>query len=106
VKKMPYGDGTGPLGYGPRSGRHAGFCGGYSVPGFMNNVVPRRGLGRGNGFYWGLRNYDPYSNNRYSIPTSNVAALTNEDQKKILEEELKDLEAQKQAIENRLKELK
>jgi len=49
---MPRGDGTGPGGMGPMTGRAAGFCAGYSVPGFMNPVGGRGGgWGRRNGFY-------------------------------------------------------
>jgi hypothetical protein len=44
---MPRGDGTGPLGMGPMSGRAAGYCAGYSVPGYAHP-----GAGRGYGF-WG-----------------------------------------------------
>ena len=33
---MPAGDGTGPMGMGPMTGRAAGYCAGYPVPGFMN----------------------------------------------------------------------
>ncbi len=33
---MPYGDGTGPLGMGPMTGRAAGYCAGYTAPGFAN----------------------------------------------------------------------
>ena len=47
---MPRGDGTGPMGMGPMTGRAAGFCAGYPVPGFMNPVP---GGGRGRGFGWG-----------------------------------------------------
>ena len=36
---MPGGDGTGPWGWGPRTGRAAGFCSGYRMPGFMNRFV-------------------------------------------------------------------
>ncbi len=36
---MPGGDGTGPWGRGPRTGRGAGFCSGYRMPGFMNRFV-------------------------------------------------------------------
>lgn len=51
---MPRGDGTGPAGMGPMTGRAAGFCAGYPVPGFMNPVGGRGfwGRGRGRGF-WG-----------------------------------------------------
>jgi hypothetical protein len=47
---MPRGNKTGPWGAGPMSGRAAGYCAGYPVPGFMN---PRRGFGRGFGRGWG-----------------------------------------------------
>ncbi len=43
---MPRGDGTGPAGMGPMTGRAAGYCAGYPVPGYMN-PVPGYGLGRG-----------------------------------------------------------
>jgi len=51
---MPRGDGTGPAGMGPMTGRGAGYCAGYPVPGFMNPVGGRGywGWGRGRG---GLR---------------------------------------------------
>lgn len=45
---MPGGDGTGPLGGGPRTGRIAGFCAGADQPGYMN-PFPGRGRRRG----WG-----------------------------------------------------
>ena len=31
---MPYGDGTGPAGLGPMTGRVAGFCAGFARPGY------------------------------------------------------------------------
>ncbi|MBT4482390.1 MAG: DUF5320 domain-containing protein, partial [Candidatus Latescibacteria bacterium] len=40
-----WGDGTGPAGLGPMTGRGAGYCAGYSVPGYQNTTVPRRGYG-------------------------------------------------------------
>lgn len=38
----------GPLGAGLMSGRGAGFCAGYGVPGYVN-AVPGRGFGMGFG---------------------------------------------------------
>lgn len=35
---MPWGDRTGPWGWGPRTGRQAGLCSGFPVPGFLNRV--------------------------------------------------------------------
>lgn len=49
---MPGGDGTGPAGLGPMTGRAVGFCAGFSVPGYMNPVTGRVYGGRGRGF-WG-----------------------------------------------------
>ena len=34
VWDMPRGDGTGPAGFGPMTGRAAGYCAGYDTPGF------------------------------------------------------------------------
>ena len=47
---MPRGDRTGPRGLGPMTGRAAGYCAGYPVPGYMN---PTPGYGRGYGRGWG-----------------------------------------------------
>ena len=50
---MPGGDGTGPMGMGPMTGRAAGYCAGYPVPGYMNPIPGfGRGLGRGGGRGW------------------------------------------------------
>ena len=52
---MPGGDGTGPMGLGPMTGRAAGYCAGYPVPGYMNPTPGRGywGWGRGLGRGWG-----------------------------------------------------
>ena len=76
VMEMPFGDGTGPLGLGPMTGRGAGFCAGFGTPSFASpmpgypyhygyahlaSVWPRwgrgfgRGLGRGFGRGWWRR---------------------------------------------------
>jgi hypothetical protein len=52
---MPGGNGTGPSGMGPMTGRVAGFCAGYSVPGFMNFAGGRAYRGAGLGFGAGGR---------------------------------------------------
>ena len=47
---MPGVDGTGPGGMGPMTGRAAGYCAGYPVPGFTNSTFGRGyGFGRGRG---------------------------------------------------------
>jgi len=75
VIKMPFGDGTGPLGLGPMTGRAAGFCAGFGRPGFaspmpgyphpygyghLTPVWPRWGYGFGRGFGRGWRRWGPY----------------------------------------------
>ena len=41
---MPRGDQTGPNGTGPMSGRGAGFCAGYDMPGYANPGMFGRGM--------------------------------------------------------------
>jgi len=67
---MPGGDRTGPMGMGSMTGRAAGYCAGYPVPGFMNPMGGRGfggggwgrgfgggGWGRGGGRGWRHRYY-------------------------------------------------
>jgi hypothetical protein len=63
---MPGGDRTGPMGWGATTGRAAGYCAGFGVPGYMNPVAGhgfgwgyfgRRGGGRGRGFGGGGRGW-------------------------------------------------
>lgn len=72
---MPNGDGTGPRGMGQLTGKGLGPCG----------CKIRRGLGR----------------RCLSKPIN----LTKDEEKKILQENLKDIEAEKEAIQKRLEEL-
>jgi len=50
---LPRGDGTGPLGQGPMTGRGMGFCAGYARPGFSSarSRGGAGGFGRRNRFY-------------------------------------------------------
>lgn len=90
---MPGGDGTGPLGYGPLTGRGLGPCG--------RGLYFRRGFGRG--FY---RGYGFRYRQSYPTYPAEPATLPKEEEKKILEAELKEIAIEKQEIEKRLKELK
>jgi len=59
---MPGGDRTGPMGAGPMTGRGAGMCAGYDVPGYMDPAFSRgsrggRGRGFGRGFQGGGRGW-------------------------------------------------
>ncbi|MGW8257130.1 MAG: DUF5320 domain-containing protein [Thermoguttaceae bacterium] len=53
---MPRGDGTGPMGLGPMTGRGAGFCAGSGVPGFVGRGLGL-GFGRGKGGRGGGRGW-------------------------------------------------
>ena len=80
---MPRGDGTGPWGMGPMTGRAAGYCAGYNVPGFTNPIGGRGfwGAGRGGGrghrymYYatglpgWARFGGFPYPTAPYAAPT-------------------------------------
>jgi hypothetical protein len=117
---MPGGDRTGPLGLGPMTGRRAGLCAGYPVPGYLNPIPGRgwfgvgrggfpRGGGRGRtfgggrGWWWrsGFYGYPPYAPGyppAYSEPTV-------EEEKEILQDELAALEEEMKAIKTRMSEL-
>ncbi|MFA9381800.1 MAG: DUF5320 domain-containing protein [Acetanaerobacterium sp.] len=56
VENVPGGEGTGPAGMGPLTGRRAGFCAGFKIPGFINPAFGR-GMRAGRGqasrrVYW------------------------------------------------------
>jgi hypothetical protein len=78
---MPRFDGTGPLGYGPKTGRGFGPCG--------------RGMGRGMGCFGG------YGFGRYISPKNELTAL--EEDERMLEEELAAIKEEKAALKDQLK---
>ena len=47
---MPWGDRTGPYGASHMTGRGAGYCAGFNVPGYVNPAVCRGFLGIGRAF--------------------------------------------------------
>jgi len=80
VMEMPFGDGTGPMGLGPMTGRGAGFCAGFGRPVFASpmhgypysygygNLTPgwpRWGYGFGRGFGRGWRRWGAYGYPRW-----------------------------------------
>ena len=116
---MPFGDGTGPTGQGPMTGRGAGYCADYDRPGYANPRFGRGGFGRGwfgrgRGYrYWaratgfsgwyraGLR----YPGYPQTPPTPKEEKAIMEDEKKALQEEAKALRLELEEIEKRAKEL-
>jgi len=99
---MPRGDGTGPAGQGPMTGRGLGYCNGFATPGF-GKPSPRgmgRGFfGRGSGFRRGYRNFQ-YPGWNYPTATPDVKT-----QKMNLENEIKFLSDQLEELKTRLSEL-
>ena len=89
---MPFGDRTGPLGLGPRTGRGAGYCSGFAAPGFVNRAAGfgffgggcgGRGSGWRNWFYatgltgWQRAGFWPWGGPGFagSTPEQEAAAL-------------------------------
>ena len=66
---MPFGDGTGPRGMGPMTGRGAGYCAGFGRPGFANPIPGRRWFGfgwrRAYGYPYAYRPPVPYAGYGY-----------------------------------------
>lgn len=85
---MPGFDQTGPVGYGPGTGRGMGPCGRGMAYGRGFGQGSGRRFGRGRGFCW----------NYYSEPEP----LSKDAQKQLLEAELKRIEAEKTEIQRRL----
>ncbi len=119
---MPAGDGTGPMGMGPRTGRGAGFCAGYPAPGWANRGPGRgffgrrgrdirRGFGSGG---WGWRHWY-YTTGlphwaRWDAPPSTAydaahPSLSREQEVQMPQEEAEWLKSQFDAINKRLDEL-
>jgi len=116
---MPGGDGTGPLGVGPMTGRRAGYCAGYSTPGYANPIPGRgwgfgygrgfgrgrgwgRGFGRGAGFGWA--GY-PYAYGNPSMTPSYPANFTPKQEADMLRAEAKAMQEEISAINQRVKDL-
>ncbi|MBN1764340.1 MAG: DUF5320 domain-containing protein [Sedimentisphaerales bacterium] len=110
---MPRGDGTGPMGMGPMSGRAAGYCAGWQVPGFMNPYSGRgfgmghgRGRGRGMGFglgrgmAWG-RSFGPIA----PYPVGQVNPMSVQAERELLTQQAEQMQNQLDAIKKRLDEL-
>ncbi len=105
---MPGGDRTGPVGMGPRTGRSAGFCAGYGVPGYANPGYGaggsvfggRGGRGRRNRFFTtGVPGWHSFAGN--PIPGGMFFSAQTETP----QNELDVLKGQAQDLENGLKEL-
>jgi hypothetical protein len=101
---MPRGDGTGPSGMGPMTGRSAGYCAGYDTPGHVNHGLSRHfDRGHGKGLRW----------RQTPVYQPQTTQLTKEQEKQMLDNELaaieqnkKDLDQEMKSIKKRLEEIK
>jgi hypothetical protein len=106
---MPRGDGTGPRGFGPMTGRGNGYCAGKNAPGYANSAGQlglRRGYG-GGGRGWRHHYYAtglPYWARPSAaplIPEQELAGLKNEaewlkNQLEVLNRRIEELEPKQQ----------
>ncbi|MBW2108355.1 MAG: DUF5320 domain-containing protein [Deltaproteobacteria bacterium] len=110
---MPRGDRTGPTGMGPRTGRAAGFCAGYGMPGYANPGFCRgfgAGLGRGfGGVGRGRRNrfyatgQPGWARSAWASPTA--ADVNSESERQALRSQARALKADLDLINKRLAEI-
>ena len=103
---MPRGDRTGPAGMGPMTGRAAGYCAGYAVPGYMNPYGGRlgAGYGRGRGRWWGYPYPPPYAGAGYA-PFPFAVPYSREQEKEALQNQVKLFEEQIASMRERIEEL-
>lgn len=99
---MPRGNGTGPIGMGPGTGRGAGFCAGSAAPGYVNPVGFGCGFGGRHGFRrmfyaTGLPGYV-----RFGYPAYTGVNEAAADEKEVLSRQAEFLESQLQQVKKRL----
>lgn len=101
---MPHGDGTGPTGQGPMTGRHAGFCARNWISGNANRGF---GQGYGRGFGWGHGQRAAGSQRwaNYGPDRAASAPMSREHEVDLLKAHARDLHDSLQFINERLDEL-
>ena len=118
---MPFGDGTGPAGQGPMTGRRLGYCAGYPHPGYAAGGYGRSmGYGRGGGYGhgyrwryyatgvpgWGRGYAPPYGGYRPPVDAPAYRPPTEEDELRYLSDYAEDLKRQLNDVQKRIEELK
>ena len=116
---MPAGDGTGPAGMGPMTGRAAGYCAGYNTPGYVNQAGGRgfgfgrgrgggRGFGRGRGWGQGWAYPYPAATPYYGAPSGGYPYnpdISPQQESSFLQEQAKALQGEIDSINQRIKDL-
>ena len=119
---MPRGDRTGPMGYGPMTGRGMGYCAGYPTPGYMNSGPGfgygrgmgfargfGRGMGRGLGMGWGRSRFADYpvqpQPEGYYQAAPDMTGLSSEEELSYLKKQAEDISQYMKDITKRIAEL-
>lgn len=99
---MPYGDGSGPGGLGPQTGRGMGYCSGFSHPGYPMGPGLGGGRGRAMGRGFGRRTgFGPNWN--YGLPEP--FDFTPKQEKDYLKNQISVMEKTIENLRNRLNEI-
>ena len=107
---MPRGDGTGPMGNGPMTGRGAGFCAGVGMSGATSAIGRFGGFGCRRGGGGGMRGAGMRAQNRFMAqpfmaqPYGEVG-VTTANEKEWLSRQMNALETQLQQVKQRLEQL-
>ncbi len=117
---MPFGDRRGPLGMGPMTGRGAGYCSGYGMPGFANPVLCRgfygfgRGWGRSHGWFgigrgwrhrfWatGMPGWTGYGYSYGGLTAPHDTSLSTQEEMEMLKNQAEFLKRELDQIQNRI----
>ena len=117
---MPGGDRTGPLGFGPMTGRAAGYCAGFAAPGYVNPIGARLGMGLRRGFgrgfgrgagrgfhrggFMGYQTFPSYPS--YGVNYPYQGEMDSKQEMELLQTEAENIKAELDAVNKRIAELK
>ena len=99
---MPRGDGTGPMGNGPMTGRGAGFCAGVGMSGATSAIGRFGGFGCRRGGGGGMRGAGRQLRNRFIAKPYGEVSVTTTNEKEWLSRQMNALETQLQQVKQRL----
>ena len=102
---MPRGDGTGPMGNGPMTGRGAGFCAGVGMPGAASAFGRFGGFGCRRGVGGGMRGAGMQARNRFMAQPYGEVGVTTANEKDLLSRQMNALETQLRQVKQRLEQL-
>ena len=102
---MPRGDGIGPMGNGPMTGRGAGFCAGVGMSGATSAIGRFGGFGCRRGGGGGMRGAGMRAQNRFMAQPYGEEGAAAANEKEVLSRQMNALETQLQQVKQRLEQL-